>query len=182
MSVLLGKTPKMLKDVYRLIEEHPPIDLSGIKLSDAIDRVLRFPAVSNKNFLITIADRSVTGMVTRDQMVGPWQTPVADVAVTSSSMDSYSGEAMAIGERTPLAVINAPASGRIAVGECLTNMVSAQVSKISQIKLSANWMLAAGEDGEDANLYDTVKSVGMEICPALGISIPVGKDSLSMQN
>ena len=181
MSVLLGKTPKMLKDVYRLIEEHPPIDLSGIKLSEAIDRVLRFPAVSNKNFLITIADRSVTGMVTRDQMVGPWQTPVADVAVTSSSMNTYTGEAMAIGERTPLAVINAPASGRIAVGECLTNMVSAQVCKMSQIKLSANWMLAAGEDGEDANLYDTVKSVGMEICPALGISIPVGKDSMSMQ-
>ena len=109
------------------------------------------------------------------------ETPVADVAVTSSSMDSYSGEAMAIGERTPLAVINAPASGRIAVGGMFNNMASAQVSKISQIKLSANWMLAAGEDGEDANLYDTVKSIGMEICPALGISIPVGKDSLSMQ-
>ena len=181
LSVLLGKTPKMLKDVRRLIEEHPPIDLSGIKLSDAIDRVLRFPAVSNKNFLITIADRSVTGMVTRDQMVGPWQTPVADVAVTSSSMNTYTGEAMAIGERTPLAVINAPASGRIAIGECLTNMAAAQVCKIGQIKLSANWMVAAGEDGEDANLYDTVKSVGMEICPELGISIPVGKDSMSMR-
>jgi len=181
MNVLLGKTPKMLKNVCRLIEEHPPIDLSGIKLSDAIDRVLRFPAVSNKNFLITIADRSVTGMVTRDQMVGPWQTPVADVAVTSSSMSTYYGEAMAIGERTPLSVINAPASGRIAIGECLTNMAAAQVSNIKRIKLSANWMVAAGEEGEDANLYDTVKSVGMEICPALGISIPVGKDSMSMR-
>ncbi len=181
MNMLLGKPPKMLKDVCRLIEEHPTIDLSGIKLSDAIDRVLRFPAVSNKNFLITIADRSVTGMVTRDQMVGPWQTPVADVAVTSSSMGTYCGEAMAIGERTPLAVINAPASGRIAIGECLTNMAAAQVSHISRIKLSANWMVAAGEEGEDANLYDTVKSVGMEICPALGISIPVGKDSMSMR-
>ena len=181
MGVLLGKTPKMLRDVTRRIESHAELDLSAIELSEAVDRVLRFPAVANKTFLITIADRSITGMVTRDQMVGPWQTPVADVAVTSTTLDSYTGEAMAIGERTPLAILNAPASGRIAIGECLTNLAAAQVGEIGNIKLSANWMVAAGEDGEDANLYDTVKTVGMELCPALGISIPVGKDSMSMR-
>ncbi|TVP75429.1 MAG: phosphoribosylformylglycinamidine synthase [Puniceicoccaceae bacterium] len=181
MSVLLGKTPKMLKDVTRLVEEHADLDVSGIKLPDAIDRVLRFPAVANKSFLITIADRSITGMVTRDQMVGPWQTPVADVAVTSTTMDATTGEAMAMGERTPIAILNAAASGRIAIGECLTNIAAAHVGGIGQIKLSANWMVAAGEPGEDANLYDTVKAVGMELCPALGICIPVGKDSMSMR-
>ena len=181
MGVLLGKTPKLLKDVTRLVEDHAEIDVSGIQLHEAIDRVLRFPAVANKNFLITIADRSITGMVTRDQMVGPWQTPVADVAVTSTSMDATTGEAMAMGERTPLAILDAPASGRIAIGECLTNLASAYVGRIGKIKLSANWMVAAGEPGEDANLYDTVKAVGMELCPALGICIPVGKDSMSMR-
>ncbi|MDP4644438.1 MAG: phosphoribosylformylglycinamidine synthase [Opitutales bacterium] len=181
MGVLLGKTPKMLRDVTRKVEDHAELDVSEIQLPDAIDRVLRFPAVANKTFLITIADRTITGMVTRDQMVGPWQTPVADVAVTSTSMDTYTGEAMAIGERTPMAILNAPASGRIAIGECLTNLAASNVGKIGNIKLSANWMVAAGEDGEDANLYDTVKTVGMEICPALGISIPVGKDSMSMR-
>ena len=181
MGVLLGKTPKMLKDVKRKVEDHAELDVSEVQLPDAIDRVLRFPAVANKTFLITIADRSITGMVTRDQMVGPWQTPVADVAVTSTSLDTYTGEAMAIGERTPMAILNAPASGRIAIGECLTNLAASNVGKIGNIKLSANWMVAAGEDGEDANLYDTVKTVGMEICPALGISIPVGKDSMSMR-
>ena len=181
MGVLLGKTPKMLKDVTRLVEDHAELDVSEIQLPDAIDRVLRFPAVANKNFLITIADRSITGMVARDQMVGPWQTPVADVAVTATSMDAYTGEAMAMGERTPIAILNAPASGRIAIGECLTNIAAAYVGKIGNIKLSANWMVAAGEDGEDANLYDTVKAVGMELCPALGICIPVGKDSMSMR-
>ncbi|MDQ8209144.1 phosphoribosylformylglycinamidine synthase [Coraliomargarita sp. SDUM461003] len=181
MSVLLGKTPKMLKDVTRLVEDHAELDVSEIQLPEAIDRVLRFPAVANKSFLITIADRSITGMVARDQMVGPWQTPVADVAVTATSMDSTTGEAMAMGERTPIAILNAAASGRIAIGECLTNIASAYVGKIGNIKLSANWMVAAGEPGEDANLYDTVKTVGMEICPALGICIPVGKDSMSMR-
>lgn len=181
MGVLLGKTPKMLKDVSRLVEDHAELDLSGIELSEAIDRVLRFPAVANKTFLITIADRSITGMVTRDQMVGPWQTPVADVAVTSTSMDATTGEAMAMGERTPLAILDAPASGRIAIGECLTNLAAAYVGQIGKIKLSANWMVAAGEPGEDANLFDTVKAVGMELCPALGICIPVGKDSMSMR-
>jgi phosphoribosylformylglycinamidine synthase len=181
MSVLLGKTPKILKDCSRLVEDHAELDISAIELTDAVDRVLRFPAVANKNFLITIADRSITGMVARDQMVGPWQTPVADVAVTATSMDVYTGEAMAMGERTPIAVINAAASGRISIGECLTNIASANVGKIGNIKLSANWMVAAGEPGEDANLYDTVKTVGMELCPALGICIPVGKDSMSMR-
>ncbi len=181
MGVLLGKTPKMLKDVTRLVEDHAELDTSAIQLADAVDRVLRFPAVANKNFLITIADRSITGMVARDQMVGPWQTPVADVAVTATSMDVYTGEAMALGERTPIAIINAAASGRISIGECLTNIASAYVGKIGNIKLSANWMVAAGEAGEDANLYDTVKAVGMELCPALGICIPVGKDSMSMR-
>ena len=181
MSVLLGKTPKMLKNVTRLIEDHAELDVSEIQLPDAIDRVLRFPAVANKSFLITIADRSIAGMVARDQMVGPWQTPVADVAVTATSMDSTTGEAMAIGERTPIAILNAAASGRISIGECLTNLASSHVGNIGNIKLSANWMVAAGEDGEDANLYDTVKAVGMELCPALGICIPVGKDSMSMR-
>ena len=181
MGVLLGKTPRMSRDVARLNETHAPLETAAIELADAIDRVLRFPAVANKTFLITITDRSITGMVARDQMVGPWQTPVADVAVTATTMDTTTGEAMAMGERTPLAVLNAPASGRMAIGECLTNLAAAQVGKIGNIKLSANWMVAAGEKGEDANLFDTVRAVGMELCPALGICIPVGKDSMSMR-
>ena len=182
MGVLLGKTPKMRIEATRLIEEHAPFDPTGIDLADAIDRVLRFPAVANKRFLITIADRSITGLVTRDQMVGPWQTPVADVAVTSSAMDATTGEAMGMGERTPIAILDAPASGRMAIGECLTNMAAADIGPLGKIKLSANWMVAAGEPGEDANLYDTVKAVGMDLCPALGICIPVGKDSMSMRS
>lgn len=181
MGVVLGKTPRLTKDVQRLPVEGNDLNLSEVELTDAIDRVLRFPAVANKSFLITIADRTVTGMVTRDQMVGPWQTPVADVAVTSTTLESYTGEAMAIGERTPLAILDAPASGRIAIGECLTNLAATYVDKIGNIKLSANWMVASGEPGEDANLFDTVKAVGMELCPALGICIPVGKDSMSMR-
>lgn len=182
MDVLLGKTPKMLRDVRRKNVPTQAFDLSEIDLNEAVERVLRFPAVANKTFLISITDRSITGMVARDQMVGPWQTPVADVAVTAASMDSYAGEAMAMGERTPLAILDAPASGRIAIGECLTNLAAAQVGAIGNIKLSANWMVAAGEEGEDANLYDTVKTVGLELCPALGICIPVGKDSMSMRS
>ncbi len=182
MGVLLGKTPKMRIEANRLSENHAELDLAGLELRDAIDRVLRFPAVADKTFLITIADRTITGMVTRDQMVGPWQTPVADVAVTSTTMDSLTGEAMAIGERTPVAVLDAPASGRLAIGECLTNLAASCIKQIGTIKLSANWMVAAGEPGEDANLFDTVKTVGMDLCPALGISIPVGKDSMSMRS
>ncbi|MEE2988461.1 MAG: phosphoribosylformylglycinamidine synthase [Verrucomicrobiota bacterium] len=181
MGILLSKTPKILKDVKRLAETHAELNVSEIQIHNAIDRVLRFPAVANKSFLITIADRSINGMVARDQMVGPWQTPVADVAVTATSMDSTTGEAMAMGERTPIAILNAAASGRISIGECLTNIASSLVGKIGNVKLSANWMVAAGEDGEDANLFDTVRAVGMELCPALGICIPVGKDSMSMR-
>jgi phosphoribosylformylglycinamidine synthase len=136
--------------------------------------------VASKSFLITIGDRTITGLVARDQMVGPWQVPVADVAVTATSFDVYTGEAMAMGERTPLALLDAPASGRMAIGETLTNIAASRIAKISDIKLSANWMSAAGHPGEDARLYDTVKAVGMELCPELGITIPVGKDSMSM--
>ncbi|MEW8185453.1 MAG: phosphoribosylformylglycinamidine synthase, partial [Candidatus Thiodiazotropha endolucinida] len=139
------------------------------------------PTVANKTFLITIGDRSITGMVNRDQMVGPWQVPVADLAVTSSGLMGYTGEAMAMGERTPLALLDAPASGRMAIGEAITNIAAARIEKLSDIKLSANWMAPAGHPGEDAKLYETVKAVGMELCPALGIAIPVGKDSMSMK-
>jgi len=181
LTVILGKPPKMLRDVKRLKEEHDPLDLSGVQVADAVERVLRLPAVANKTFLITIADRTITGLVARDQMVGPWQTPVSDVAVTVTSHKSYNGEAMAMGERTAIALVNAPASGRMAIGEAVTNLAAAHVGEIGRIRLSANWMSACGEEGEDANLFDTVQSVGMELCPQLGISIPVGKDSLSMR-
>ena len=143
--------------------------------------MLLLPTVADKSFLITIGDRTVGGTTVRDQMVGPWQVPVADCAVTAMSFEGYLGEAMAMGERTPLAVIDAAASGRMAVGEAITNIAAAPISDISDIKLSANWMAACGQPGQDAALFDTVKAVGMELCPALGISIPVGKDSLSMR-
>ena len=181
MEVLLGKPPKMLRDVKHVAQEFPPLDLTGIDLLDAAQRVLRLPTVADKSFLITIGDRTVGASTVRDQMVGPWQVPVADCAVTTMSFEGYRGEAMAMGERTPLAVIDAPASGRMAVGEALTNIAAAPIADISDIKLSANWMAACGQPGQDAALFDTVKAVGMELCPALGISIPVGKDSLSMR-
>ncbi|GAB3538662.1 phosphoribosylformylglycinamidine synthase [Noviherbaspirillum agri] len=181
MDVLLGKPPKMHRDVQHVKNEYPPVDLTGMDLVDVAQRVLRLPTVADKSFLITIGDRSVGAMTVRDQMVGPWQVPVADCAVTAMSLEGYRGEAMAMGERTPLAVIDAPASGRMAVGEVLTNIVAAPIADISDIKLSANWMAACGQPGQDAALFDTVKAVGMELCPALGISIPVGKDSLSMR-
>ena len=184
MNVLFGKPPKMLRDVTRKTADSLLSQAGeelGVRVADAVARVLRFPAVADKSFLITIGDRTVTGLVCRDQMVGPWQVPVSDVAVTTTSFDVYTGEAMAMGERTPLAVLNAPASGRMAVGEALTNIAAARIEKIGDVKLSANWMAAAGHAGEDACLFDTVKAVGMELCPALGIAIPVGKDSLSMK-
>ncbi|MGB9150748.1 MAG: phosphoribosylformylglycinamidine synthase, partial [Burkholderiales bacterium] len=181
LDVLLGKPPKMLRKVKRLEKLLPAFDVHELELKDAAYRVLRLPAVADKTFLISIGDRSVGGMTARDQMVGPWQVPVADVAVTTMAYDTYRGEAMAMGERTPIALISGPASGRMAVGEALTNIAAAQIEKIGDIKLSANWMAAAGVAGEDAVLFDTVKAVGMELCPALGISIPVGKDSLSMK-
>jgi phosphoribosylformylglycinamidine synthase len=181
MDVLLGKPPKMHRDVVRTANDFPPVDLTGMDLAEAAQRVLRLPAVADKSFLITIGDRTVGATSVRDQMVGPWQVPVADCAVTAMSFEGYLGEAMAMGERTPLAVINAAASGRMAVGEAITNIAAAPIGDISDIKLSANWMAACGQPGQDAALFDTVKAVGMELCPALGISIPVGKDSLSMR-
>ena len=181
MDVLLGKPPKMLRDVKHVANEYPPVDLTGLDLADVAERVLLLPTVADKSFLITIGDRTVGGTTVRDQMVGPWQVPVSDCAVTAMSFEGYLGEAMAMGERTPLAVINAAASGRMAVGEAVTNIAAAPIKDISDIKLSANWMAACGQPGQDAALFDTVNAVGMELCPALGISIPVGKDSLSMR-
>ncbi|HTN64564.1 MAG TPA: phosphoribosylformylglycinamidine synthase, partial [Burkholderiaceae bacterium] len=181
MEVLLGKPPKMQRDVTRVANDLPPLELGDLGLVRLSRRVLRLPTVGDKSFLITIGDRTVGGMSVRDQMVGPWQVPVADCAVTTMSFSGYLGEAMAMGERTPLAVIDAAASGRMAVGEALTNIAAAPIAELSDVKLSANWMAACGQPGQDAALFDTVKAVGMELCPALGISIPVGKDSLSMR-
>lgn len=180
MNVLLGKPPKMTKDVATVQRELPAMDLTGLPLEKAVIEVLAHPTVASKRFLITIGDRAVGGLTHRDQMVGPWQVPVADVAVTLADYQGFKGEAMAMGERTPLAAINAPASGRMAVAEAITNMLAAPI-ELSKVKMSANWMAACGEPGEDADLYATVKAVGMELCPALNISIPVGKDSLSMR-
>ncbi len=181
LSVLLGKPPKMVRTVRREAVKLPVFDAGKIDLREAIERVLRLPSVADKTFLISIGDRTVGGLTARDQMVGPWQVPVADVAVTLMGYNTALGEAFALGERTPLAVFNAPASGRMAVGEAITNIAAARIEKIGDIKLSANWMAAAGHHGEDAALFDTVRAVGMELCPQLGISIPVGKDSMSMK-
>jgi phosphoribosylformylglycinamidine synthase len=181
LSVLLGKPPKMTRNVTHARRELPPFDVDAIDVREAAYRVLRMPSVADKTFLISIGDRSVGGMTARDQMVGPWQVPVADVAVTLMGFNTYLGEAFAMGERTPLAVINPQASGRMAVGEAITNIAAAPIAAIGDIKLSANWMAAAGHPGEDAVLYYTVRAVAMELCPQLGISIPVGKDSLSMK-
>ena len=181
LDVLLGKTPKMTRDVTRLQAKGQPLQRDEITLADAVNRVLHLPAVAEKTFLITIGDRTVTGMVARDQMVGPWQIPVADCAVTTASLDSYYGEAMSIGERAPVALLDFAASGRLAVGEALTNLAATEIGSLKRVKLSANWMAAAGHPGEDAGLYEAVKAVGEELCPALGITIPVGKDSMSMK-
>ena len=181
LDVLLGKPPKMHRDVVSKTLANTDVDTTGIDVTDALERVLRLPTVAEKTFLITIGDRSVTGLVARDQMVGPWQIPVADVAVTASSFDSYHGEAMAMGERTPAALINYGASARLAVAEALTNLSAADIGDIKRVKLSANWMSAAGHPGEDAGLYEAVKAVGEELCPELEITIPVGKDSMSMK-
>jgi phosphoribosylformylglycinamidine synthase len=182
LQVLLGKPPKMTRVVARETPELTSFDTSVLDLKESIERVLRLPAVANKTFLISIGDRTVGGMTARDQMVGPWQVPVADVAVTLMGFNTHLGEAYALGERTPLALVNAAASGRMAVGEALTNIAAARIEKIGDIKLSANWMAAAGHHGEDAALFDTVHAVGMELCPELGIGIPVGKDSMSMKS
>ncbi|MDP9968490.1 phosphoribosylformylglycinamidine synthase [Variovorax paradoxus] len=180
MDVLLGKPPKMHRDVKTVARTFKPLDLTGVDLQKAAIDVLSHPTVASKRFLITIGDRTVGGLSHRDQMVGPWQVPVADCAVTLADYKGFTGEAMSMGERTPLAALDAPASGRMAVAEAITNLLAAPI-ELSRVKLSANWMAACGEPGEDAALYETVKAVGLELCPALGVSIPVGKDSLSMR-
>ncbi len=180
IDVILGKPPRMTRDVKRVVPETAALDLTVIALDEAVTRVLQHPTVADKSFLITIGDRTVGGLSSRDQMVGPWQIPVADCAVTLADHDDTRGEAMAMGERTPLAMINAPASGRMAVAEALTNLASADVARMEDIKLSANWMAACGAPGQDAALYDTVAAVST-LCQEVGLSIPVGKDSLSMQ-
>lgn len=181
LDVLLGKTPKMTRDVQTLKAQGQSLDRQEITIADAVNRVLHLPAVAEKTFLVTIGDRTVTGMVARDQMVGPWQVPVANCAVTTASLDSYYGEAMSIGERAPVALLDFAASARLAVGEALTNIAATQIGALNRVKLSANWMAAAGHPGEDAGLYEAVKAVGEELCPALGLTIPVGKDSMSMK-
>ena len=183
MDLLFGKPPKMQRDtVAPIIDVHPVFDAGGIGVYEAGLKVLAHPSVAAKQFLITIGDRSVGGLTARDQMVGPWQMPVADCAITSADFTGFAGEAMAMGERTPIAVLNAAASARLAVGEAITNLLAAPIAGLDEVKLSANWMAAAGQPGEDAALYQAVQAVGMELCPALDISIPVGKDSLSMQS
>jgi phosphoribosylformylglycinamidine synthase len=181
LPALLGKPPKMTRDVAHMKRKLAPFATEGIALAEAARRVLQFPAVADKTFLVTIGDRTVGGLCSRDPMIGPWQVPVSDVAVTLMDYEGYAGEAMAMGERTPLALIDAPASGRLAVGEAITNLAAAGIQDLSAVKLSANWMAPAGHPGEDAALYDTVRSVALELCPALGVSIPVGKDSMSMR-
>lgn len=181
LDVLLGKAPKMHRNVESKTTKGSVFDISKIDIKEAAKRILRLPTVAEKTFLITIGDRSVTGLVCRDQMVGPWQIPVADVAVTASSFDTYQGEAMAVGERAPIALLDHAASARMAVAESLTNIAASDIGSLNRIKLSANWMSAAGHPGEDAGLYEAVKAVGEELCPALGLTIPVGKDSMSMK-
>ncbi|MHB8474194.1 MAG: phosphoribosylformylglycinamidine synthase [Gammaproteobacteria bacterium] len=181
LSVLLGKPPRMLREVQHARVASDDFTTQGIDPAEAALRVLRLPSVADKSFLITIGDRTVGGLTARDQMVGPWQVPVADVAVTCTGYQAFNGEAMAMGERTPLALLDGPASGRMAIGEAITNLAAAHINKLSDVKLSANWMAAAGHPGEEAALFDTVRAVGMELCPALGLCIPVGKDSLSMK-
>ncbi len=180
MEVLLGKPPKMLRDVQRVARDAPALSLTDVKLEQVAFDVLRHPTVASKRFLITIGDRTVGGLSSRDPMVGPWQVPVADCAITLADFSGFRGEAMSLGERTPIAALDAPASGRMAVGEAITNLLAAPI-ELSRVKLSCNWMAACGEPGEDAALYDTVEAVGMQLCSALGIGVPVGKDSLSMR-
>ncbi len=181
IEVLLGKTPRMRREVKSVVKTPRSLTTAGANIAESLDRLLCLPTIADKTFLITIGDRSVGGMISRDQMVGPWQVPVADVAVSLSDYEGYTGEAMAMGERSPVAVLNAPASGRLAVGEAITNIAAADVRQLTDVRLSANWMAACGEPGEDADLYATVRAVGAELCTSLGITIPVGKDSLSMR-
>ncbi|RYV01109.1 phosphoribosylformylglycinamidine synthase [Shewanella sp. OPT22] len=181
LEVLLGKAPKMSRDVVSKQAQGTPVAQENIKIEEAVKRVLNLPTVADKTFLVTIGDRTVTGLVNRDQMVGPWQVPVADCAVTASSFDSYTGEAMSMGERTPLALLDFGASARMAVAESIMNIAGTDIGSFKRIKLSANWMSAAGHPGEDAGLYEAVKAIGEELCPELDLTIPVGKDSMSMK-
>ncbi|HEY5152492.1 MAG TPA: phosphoribosylformylglycinamidine synthase, partial [Candidatus Saccharimonadales bacterium] len=181
LDVLFGKPPKMTREVTTSVQSGTGLSFKDITVDEAVERVLKLPSVGSKKFLITIGDRSVGGLTTRDQMVGPWQVPVSDVAVTAVTFDSDFGEAMTMGERTPLALINAPAAARMAVGEAITNIAAADVGRLTDIKLSANWMATVGYGHEDENLYNSVKAVGEEFCPELGLTIPVGKDSLNMR-
>ncbi len=181
VEVLLGRAPRMTRNVASIPKPRLPLSTEGTGIAESLDRLLRLPTIADKSFLITIGDRAVGGLVSRDQMVGPWQVPVADVAVSLSDFEGYAGEAMAMGERAPVALLDAPASGRLAVGEAVTNIVAADVRALTDIRLSANWMAACGQPGEDADLYATVEAVGAELCAKLGITIPVGKDSLSMR-
>jgi len=180
IKVLLGKPPRMVRKVKRVTKKQVPTNFAGVKPIDALTRVLHLPCVADKTFLITITDRTVTGRVARDQMVGKYQLPAADCAVTTMGYKTYEGQAMATGERSPIALLNGPASGRMAIAEAIMNLAAADVGDISQIRLSANWMAPCGDPGEDAVLYDTVEEVGLKFCPKLGVSIPVGKDSCSM--
>ena len=182
MSLLFGSSPKTHKDVESLANIEDAFNPINIELEDAVNRLLNLPTIASKNFLITIADRSVTGLIARDQMIGPWQVPVADCAISLSDYLGYQGEAMSIGEKTPISLINAAAAARMSVGEALTNLMGAFIEDISHINLSANWMCASGHPGEDAKLFEAVKSIGMELCPQLGLTIPVGKDSMSMKS
>jgi len=181
IDVLLGKAPRMTRSVRSTPKLFAALSTAGTSVGESLDRLLCLPTIADKSFLITIGDRTVGGMISRDQMVGPWQVPVADVGVTLNSYDGYGGEAMAMGERAPAALLNAPASGRLAVAEAITNILAADIVELTDIRLSANWMAACGEPGEDADLYATVRAVGPELCASLGITIPVGKDSLSMR-
>jgi phosphoribosylformylglycinamidine synthase len=181
MSVLFGKPPKMHRSANGWSAPATPLTFGNLTINQAVERVLQHPTVASKQFLITIGDRSVTGQVVRDQMVGPWQVPVADCAVTTIAYDTYAGEAMSMGERTPAALLDAPASGRMAIGEAITNIAATRIEALRDVKLSANWMCAAGHPGEDQKLFRTVEAVGMELCPRLGLTIPVGKDSMSMR-
>jgi phosphoribosylformylglycinamidine synthase len=181
LSVLLGKPPRTTREAQHVAPAVAPFSTAGLDPAEALRRVLRLPTVADKTFLVTIGDRTVGGMSVRDQMVGRWQVPVADAGVTATGFDDTTGEAMAMGERAPLALLDAAASARMAVAEAITNLASAPIARLPDVKLSANWMAAAGHPGEDARLYDAVRAVGTELCPALGIAIPVGKDSLSMR-
>jgi phosphoribosylformylglycinamidine synthase len=181
VEVLLGRLPRMTRSVASIPKPRAPLSTGGVGIADSLERLLRLPTIADKSFLITIGDRAVGGLVSRDQMVGPWQVPVADVAVSLSDFEGYAGEAMAMGERAPVALLDAPASGRLAVAEAVTNLIAADVRALTDIRLSANWMAACGQPGEDADLYATVEAVGVGLCAELGITIPVGKDSLSMR-